>query len=187
MPIYALGLSSLFCLLAFLNVDTSSTTVFKYFVNLVTIFGLLTWISILVSHIYFVRARRAQGVPDTALAFVSPGGIWGSYISLSFCCLIAVFKGFNYFLPDYTSYGKWDFKNFITAYLGIPLYLIMIGGYKLIMKSEGVRPETADLYSGKARIDEEEAEYIAAEKARNHGKEYGRWERIYNHSIGAIF
>jgi amino acid transporter len=188
-PIYALGLSSAFCLLAFLNVDTSSQTVFKYFVNLVTIFGLLTWISILVSHIYFVRARKAQGIPDTAMAFVSPGGIWGSYISLFFCCLIAFFKGFNYFVPDYSKdgYGKWDYKNFITAYLGIPLYIIMIFGYKLVVKSEGVRPETADLYSGKARIDEEEAEFIAAEKERNHGQDHSKWGRIYKRTIGALF
>jgi amino acid transporter len=188
-PIYALGLSSAFCLLAFLNVDTSSTTVFKYFVNLVTIFGILTWISILVSHIYFVRARKAQGIPDTALAFVAPGGIWGSYISLVFCCLITIFKGFNYLVPDDKpgGYGTWDYKNFITSYLGIPLYLITIVGYKLVMKSEGVRPETADLYSGKARIDEEEAEFIAAEKARNHGQEETKWGRIYKRTIGAVF
>lgn len=41
-PIYALGLSTMFCGLAFLNVSTNSATVFGYFVNLVTIFGLLT-------------------------------------------------------------------------------------------------------------------------------------------------
>ena len=41
-PIYALGLSTMFCSLAFLNVSTNSATVFGYFVNLVTIFGLLT-------------------------------------------------------------------------------------------------------------------------------------------------
>ncbi|KFY40359.1 hypothetical protein V494_03527 [Pseudogymnoascus sp. VKM F-4513 (FW-928)] len=189
-PIYALGLSSLFCLLAFLSVDTSSMTVFKYFVNLVTIFGLLTWISILVSHIYFVRARRAQNIPDSAMAFVSPGGIWGSYISLGFCILIAIFKGFNVFLPKYTGkapYGKWDYKNFITSYLGIPLYLLMILGYKLLMKSEGVRPETADMYSGKARIDEEELEYLAAEKAKHGGQEETKWGRIYRRTIGTIF
>ena len=48
-PIYALGLSSLFGLLAYMNVAEDSTTVFGYFVNLVTIFGILTWISILVT------------------------------------------------------------------------------------------------------------------------------------------
>ncbi|KAH0170236.1 dicarboxylic amino acid permease, partial [Aureobasidium melanogenum] len=46
-PYYSLGLSSLFCLLAYMNVSSSSKEVFGYFVNLTTIFGLLTWISIL--------------------------------------------------------------------------------------------------------------------------------------------
>ena len=49
-PIYALGLSSLITCIAFLNVDNDSRVVFGYFVSLVTLFGLLTWISILVSH-----------------------------------------------------------------------------------------------------------------------------------------
>ncbi len=186
-PVYALGLSSLFCLLAFMNVSTSSQTVFKYFVNLVTIFGILTWISILVSHIYFVRARKAQGVPDSVMPFVSPGGIWGSYISLFCCCLIAFFKGFDYFHPNPKTYGKWDYKNFITAYIGIPLYLIMIIGYKFYMKSKGVKPETADLYSGKAKIDEEEAEFLAQEAIRLHNKKRSRGGTIYKNTIGAIF
>jgi amino acid transporter len=189
-PIYALGLSSLFCCLAFMNVSTSSQTVFKYFVNLVTIFGLLTWISILVSHIWFVRARRAQNIPDTAMAFVAPGGKWGSIASLCFCILIAIFKGFDYFVHGSAvgkTYGSWDYKNFITAYLGIPLYLIMIAGYKLLMKSKGVKPETADLYSGKAKIDEEEAEFLAREAIRKNGKEDTKWGGLYKRSIGAIF
>jgi yeast amino acid transporter len=59
-PYPALGLSALICCIAFMNVSTSSKVVFGYFVNLVSIFGLLTWISILVSHIYFIKARRAQ-------------------------------------------------------------------------------------------------------------------------------
>lgn len=186
-PIYALGLSSAFCLLAYLNVSTSSQVVFTYFVNLVTIFGILTWISILIAHIYFVRARKAQGVLDSEMPFVSPGGIWGSYISLFFCCLIAFFKGFNYFVPDPKTYGKFDYKNFITAYLGIPLYIIMIVGYKVIMKSETVRPETADLFSGKAKIDEEEAEYLAAEAAKHHGKTRSTKAKIYDRTLGALF
>jgi len=66
-PVYALAISAAFSLLAFMNVSDDSRTVFLYFVNLVTIFGLLTWISILVTHIYFIRARRAQNIPNTAL------------------------------------------------------------------------------------------------------------------------
>jgi yeast amino acid transporter len=96
-PIYALGLSTLFCLLAFLGVNTASYTVFGYFVNLVTMFGLLTWISILISHIYFVKAHKAQNIPDAALAHVAPLGVWGSWGALIFSCLIAFFKGFALF------------------------------------------------------------------------------------------
>lgn len=114
-PVYALGLSALFGLLAFLNVSTSSATVFTYFVNLVTIFGLLTWISILYSHICFVRARQAQGVPNTALAYVAPCGMWGSIGALAFAILIAIFKGFAVFTHSPSTYGDFDYKNFITG------------------------------------------------------------------------
>jgi amino acid transporter len=185
-PIYALGLSSAFCLLAFLNVSTGSAIVFGYFVNLVTIFGLLTWISILVSHIFFVNARRAQDIHDGELAYKAPLGKWGSVGALFFCCLIAVFKGFPVFTYS-PSHGNFDYKNFITNYLGIPMYLIMMFGYKVIMKSQRVRPETADMYGGKQRIDDEEAEFIAQQMKKNHGKVEGNWQRIYSRTIGVIF
>ena len=136
--------------------------------TLVTIFGLLTWISILVAHICFIRARRAQNVPDTALAFVSPLGLPGSIVALVFSCLIAIFKGFNYFVHMPKTYGDFDYKDFITAYLGIPLFAIMFFGYKLAVGSKFVRPEEADLFSGKAKIDEEEAEFL---ETRTWGRE----------------
>ncbi|KAL1310673.1 hypothetical protein AAFC00_000936 [Neodothiora populina] len=154
-PYVALFLSAAFCCLAFMNVSSSSKVVFGYFVNLVTIFGLLTWISILVSHIYFVRARHAQNVPDSELAYKAPFGIWGSYFALFFCILISLTKNFNVFTHSKT-YGDFDYKNFITGYLGIPLYLILIFGYKFSQKSHGVRPETADIWTGKDVIDRDE-------------------------------
>ncbi|KAK2744804.1 hypothetical protein FQN55_006560 [Onygenales sp. PD_40] len=170
LPIYALALSTLFCLLAYMNVSDDSKTVFGYFVNLVTIFGLLTWISILVTHIYFIKARIAQGVPETSLAFKAPLGINGSYFALAFCILIAFTKNFDVFVHNPEKYGNFDYKNFITAYLGIPLYIILIFGYKLVTKCKGVKPEEADLWSGKDEIDREEAEFLArkAAEAKNH-------------------
>jgi amino acid transporter len=189
-PIYALGLSAAFCLLAFLGVNTNSYTVFGYFVNLVTIFGLMTWISILVSHICFVRARRAQNVPDSALAYVAPLGMWGSVGALAFSIIIAVFKGFALFCYKVlTAAGKtpkFNTDTFVTTYLGIPLYFIMFFGYKFIMKTSWVRPEDADLFSGKARIDAEEEEFLAQEQARK-GVPETRGERIYRLTLGWAF
>jgi amino acid transporter len=189
-PIYALGLSVLFCLLAFLGVNTDSYTVFGYFVNLVTMFGLLTWISILISHICFVKARKAQNIPDSALAYVAPLGKWGSVGALIFSILIAFFKGFALFCYKATAskgtVPKFDTSTFVTTYLAIPLYIIMFFGYKFVMKSERVRPETADLYGGKARIDAEEAEFLAQEAAKNGGPESKR-DKIYRYTVGWAF
>ncbi|PPJ52921.1 hypothetical protein CBER1_11411 [Cercospora berteroae] len=186
-PYYALGLSSLICCIAYMNVSTASTTVFGYFVNLVSIFGLLTWISILVSHIYFVKARRAQGVPDDSalLRYKSPFGLWGSYSALAFCCLIALTKNFTVFVPSPDTYGSFDYKNFITGYLGIPLYLIMIVGWKYIKGTKQARPEEADIWTGKDVIDADEQEWLAKEAADRANGKNGSW--LYNHSIGYIF
>lgn len=121
-PVPALALSACFCLLAMMNVAESSNKVFGYFVNMVTIFGLLTWISILVTHIYFVKARRAQGITNAMMPYVAPFGLVGSYAALFFCILIAFTKNFNVFTKG--AYGNFDYKNFITGYIGIPLYIM---------------------------------------------------------------
>lgn len=170
-PVYSLGVSALFSLLAFMNVADDSKTVFNYFVNLVTIFGLLTWISILVTHIYFRRARYAQGIRDEDMPYVSPTGTIGSYLALAFCVIIALFKNFSVFV------GTFDVKNFVTGYLGIPLYLILIFGYKLTHRNSGIRPENADLFSGKEAIDREEEEFLKAQAAKQEG-ETGFYDRF---------
>jgi amino acid transporter len=115
-PVPALALSALFCCTAFMNAAKSGTVVFGYFVNMTTIFGLLSWISLLVSHIWFVRARRAQGITNDQMAYVAPFGLIGSYIALFFCCLIALTKNFNVFTKS-TKYGNFDTVNFITGYI----------------------------------------------------------------------
>lgn len=177
-PIYSLGISAVISLIAFLNVGSESTKVFGYFVNLVTIFGLLVWISILVTHIYFLKAREAQGITNDQLAYVAPLGIYGTYSALGFCILIAVFKNFDVFIYSPTrdpGQQSFDYKNFITGYLGIPLYLGMILGYKLIKKEPGKTPFTADLFSGKDIIDREEEAYLA--KKAIEGRKNG-WYRF---------
>ncbi|KAL1799347.1 hypothetical protein ACET3X_003384 [Alternaria dauci] len=173
-PVPALAISALFCCTAFMNAADDAKVVFGYFVNLTTIFGLMSWISLLVSHIWFVRARRAQGITNDQMAYHAPFGLTGSYIALFFCILIALTKNFSVFTKG--SYGSFDYKNFITGYLGIPVYLICIFGYKFTMKSKMVKPHEADFYTGKAEIDREEEIFLAhaAEKKATEGKG-GSW------------
>lgn len=183
LPVYGLGISVLFCLLAYMNVTDDARQVFIYFQNLTTIFGLETWISILVTHIFFVRARRTQGIPDSAMPYVAPLGIYGSYVSLFMCIIVAFTKNFAAFVPG--DYGSWDYKTFITGYLGIPLYLGLIFGYKLWTKCKRVTSHDADFYSGKDIIDREEEEFLAAKAAKESGKRNGSW--FYRHFVAWLF
>ncbi|EMC94062.1 hypothetical protein BAUCODRAFT_132943 [Baudoinia panamericana UAMH 10762] len=179
-PYYALGVCATVCCLAFLNVSTSSKQVFTYFVNVVSILGLLSWISILVSHIYFVRARRAQGITDKMMPYKSPFGLWGSIVALVFCCIIALTKNFTVFVR-----GRWDYKTFITGYIGIPVYLLLILGYKVIKRTHAIKPHEADLFTGKDIIDADEQEWLA--KAADRKANGGRAAWWYDHTIGFIF
>ncbi|KAA8652410.1 hypothetical protein EYZ11_002858 [Aspergillus tanneri] len=173
-PVFALILCSLIACLAFMNVSNDSKTVFGYFVDLVTIFGLLTWVSLLVTHIFFVRARKAQQVPESDLAYKAPFGVYGSYAALFFCIIICITKSYDVFTysPDY---GNFNYKTFITAYLGIPLYLIFLLGYKYIMGTKGVNPHEADLWTGKDVIDREEAEFLARQAANEEKNANANW------------
>lgn len=112
-PYVALALSSCFCLLAYMNVGSDSKVVFGYFYNLVTIFGLLTWVSILVTHIYFVKARRAQGIADHQMPYKAPFGLMGSYFALFWCIVISLTKNFDVFTRG--SWGNFNYKTFITG------------------------------------------------------------------------
>lgn len=185
-PVYALGLSALIACIAFLNVADDSRQVFTYFVNLVTIFGLLTWISILVTHIYFVKARRAQGINPDEMHYIAPFGLPGTYFALGFCILIAIFKNFDAFVHVKSSKRpyKFDHVTFITGYLGIPLYLAMILGHKLIVKAPGKTPLTADIFTGKDVIDREEEEFLANKAAKKKDSP-GGW--FYRHFISWLF
>lgn len=69
--------------------------------------------TILISHIHFVRARRAQEVTDSSLHFRAPFGLWGSVIALFFCILVVLTKNFSVF--THGSWGNFDYKNFITG------------------------------------------------------------------------
>ncbi|CAJ2510100.1 Uu.00g060000.m01.CDS01 [Anthostomella pinea] len=180
-PVYALGLSSLFALLAYLNVSDDSKQVFTYFVNLVSIFGLLTWISILVTHIWFVRARRAQGLTNDMMPYVAPLGIYGSYGALTVCIIVALTKNFDAFI------GEFQYETFITGYLGIPVYLVFIFGHKLWTRSKGVRAHECDFYTGKDVIDREEQEFLAAKAARRAARGDSRGAGFYQRYVAWLF
>lgn len=182
-PYPALAVCTLFACLAFLNVADDSKEVFSYFVNLTTIFGILSWISLLVTHIYFIKARRAQGIDEKTLPYKAPLGLWGTYVALFMCCLVAVTKNFDVFVK--TDGIQFHYENFITGYLGIPLYLALLFGHMAVTKSRPIKAHEADFYSGKEILDAEEADFVAM-KEKEAAQAVGM-KRFYNRYISWLF
>ncbi|EXJ83321.1 hypothetical protein A1O1_06942 [Capronia coronata CBS 617.96] len=177
-PVAALGVSAVLSLLAFMNVSNDSKKIFNYFINCITVFGLIVWICILLSHISFVRACRAQQVPKEKLIYRAPLGIWGSWYALVFCVIVTFTKNFAVFVHTPTS--DFDYKNFITGYIAIPVFLIILFGYKLVYRTKGVKPAEADLQSGLAEVELHEVEFAAMEAEQlAHQTRWGRYYRRY--------
>lgn len=76
-----------------MNVSSSTSKVFGYFVSLVTVFGTINWINILVSYIGFVRGMKAQGISRKELCYRGPLQPYGAYFALGLTVLITLFNG----------------------------------------------------------------------------------------------
>ncbi|KID81926.1 dicarboxylic amino acid permease [Metarhizium guizhouense ARSEF 977] len=160
-------------------VSDDSKKVFGYFVNLTTIFGLLSWISLLVTYIFFLKARRAQNISDSVMPYIAPQGLIGTYISLFFCILILLTKNFDAFIHH--DGITFDYQNFITGYLGIPLYLILLFGHMIVTKSRGIGPHEADFYVGKDIVDQEENDFLDLQKEKIAAST--GWFKFYNRYV----
>lgn len=64
--------------------------------------------------------------------------------------MILLFNGFAVFTK-----GNWSIDDFITAYIGIPIYIVLYLFWKVFKRESFVKPAQADIWSGKAAMDAE--------------------------------
>ncbi|KAI5960308.1 DIP5 [Candida pseudojiufengensis] len=186
-PYYGLGLSLLFSLLAYMNVSSGSAEVFGYFVNVVSLTGLIAWSCILIFHISFMKALKVQGFDrNKDLVYKSPFQPYASYIALSICILVILIKNFTVFLGD-----EFDYENFITGYIILPVFFIIFLGYKFWYKTKWLKSNEVDLDTFRDVIDSEYEQFKAEDAERKavreaEGKKYDK-EWFYDKFLGWIF
>ncbi|AET38203.1 dicarboxylic amino acid permease Ecym_2480 [Eremothecium cymbalariae DBVPG len=183
-PYNSLALCTLFCCLAYMNVSSSAETMFSYFVNVTSIFGLLSWISILITYISFDRAFRVQGIDKNTLSYQAPFQPVTAWIALGFCLMVALVKNFTVFLGD-----TFDYKTFITGYIGIPVYILCFVCYKIVHKTKWIKSANVDLFTYKTAIDlEEEEGKLEMMRLKEERKQHGwTWKQFYDYIFGWIF
>ena len=100
-PLFGIGVMTLFTVLGYMNATKSASTVFGYFVSLVTVFGTLNWVSVLVSYLQFTRGMRRQGLSRNIMPYRGPLQPYGAYFALGITCLVTFFNGMY---PSKTAY-----------------------------------------------------------------------------------
>lgn len=148
-PIYCVLTVSLLSCITFLVADTSSVTVFYWFVDLTTIAFVLTYTAMLCVFIGWYRALKAQGIDRKEfLPWASPWQPWTAIGAMIIGCLTALFNGFAVFNP-------FSVEGFVTSYFGLAFWAVMFTFWKVYHRTKWVDPVSADIYSGKAEVDEE--------------------------------
>ena len=127
-PIWGVTSCAVITLLGYLNVSSSSGVVFNWLVNMINMAAFFSWILISSAYLRFRKALDAQGVDRTTLPYLSVCGKPGAYFCITFCVIIGLLNGFNVFFP-----GQWSVSDFLTAYIGTVLFVVLYVGHKLIV------------------------------------------------------
>ena len=138
-PIPALIATTAIGALCFISSLIGDGAAYTWLINASGLAGFITWMGIAWCHYKFRRAFLAQGHSVDELPFKAIFFPLGPIVALLMCAFIVA--GQN--LEVYT--GNIDLGTLISAYVGLPLFLALWWGHKLVTKAPKVDPMEADL------------------------------------------
>lgn len=118
-PIFCFLFVMCFPCLAFLQVSSGSNKVLTWLVNLITAGGIINYIVMTTTYIFFWRALKAQGVDRKLLPYCGWFQPWSAYIGLAWMIMIVTCYG-------YTSFAPWSVDNFFIYYT-----MLLLGKFKV--------------------------------------------------------
>ncbi|KAF4548412.1 Amino acid permease-like protein 28 [Elsinoe fawcettii] len=140
-----------FPFLSFLQVSNGSARVLNILVALITAGGIINYIVMSSTFIFFYKACQAQGLDRRTFPYFGRFQPYCAYAGLVWMCLIVLFYGYSTFR------GPFDAETFFSNYtMQIVMPLIFIG-WKLIKKTKFVKPHEADLQWERRFVDDYEA------------------------------
>ncbi|KAL5358611.1 amino acid permease/ SLC12A domain-containing protein [Aspergillus floccosus] len=145
-PYLAVGVSALFSVLSYLAVGNGSYTVFNWLINFTNTSGFISWICCSIVYFRFNKACRVQGIEKPYNSRLQPYGMW---IALVGCVFLLLINGFTCFFPS-----EWSASNFFTAYIGIPAFVVLYVGHRIVFWKDpwAWRSEDVDMHTGLAEI-----------------------------------
>jgi amino acid transporter len=139
-PFPAVALSLAFAILAFLVYSTSRDDIFDWLLAASGLSSIFTWGSICVCHIRFRKAWQLQGLTRGHLPWVSPIGVWGSWLGLALNVIVLAAQFYKACWPTKHLTGSERAAHFFQDYLSVPVVTLFyfIGWY--LVKGSGWVP-----------------------------------------------
>lgn len=138
-PVAGMILTCAIGTLAFLASFFGDGIVYIWLMNAIGITGFIFWLGISISHYRFRKAYIAQGYSLDDLPYRAKWYPIGPIFAIACGLIVIMAQNFQAFLSDQVDWG-----SVVAAYLGIPLFLCLWLGYKLIRKTKLVRLEDVE-------------------------------------------
>ncbi len=139
-PIWGVLITAVLGAAFFLASFVGNGIIFNWLVNMISLCGYISWLSIAISHLRFRRAYIQQGRSLKDLSYVSKFFPLGPILSIV-AILIMMFGMQIEALFNHTA--TWG--SFFATYSSVILFLVLYFGYKLIKKTKLVRSKFCDL------------------------------------------
>lgn len=147
-PYFAVLAALAFCLLSFLQLGQSSSTVLDWLVGICTASYLLNYWGTIITYLHFHASLKRQGIDRNTLpykGYFQPFAAWYALAGTSFMLLAL---GYDVFI-----HGNWDTTTFCTSYMMIGFFPVAFLFWKIIGRTKYVPPGTADLQLGSTKSD----------------------------------
>ncbi|KIJ06546.1 hypothetical protein PAXINDRAFT_20262 [Paxillus involutus ATCC 200175] len=150
-PIAAVLFTFAFGLLSSMSLGQGAGTAFRWFVDLTTVGGFLTWGTINLTYIYFYRGLKYHNIDRQDFVYWSAFQPWLSIWGLVMCIFFVLVNGFQVF---------WHFKreesDFFASYINIPLFFCLYAYWKIAKKTSVRTVQDRDYTTGIPSIEETE-------------------------------
>jgi lysine-specific permease len=142
-PVAALLATAAVGALAFLASLYGDGTIYIWLLNASGLSGFIAWLGIALSHYRFRKAYLAQGHDPNKLVYRAKWYPFGPLFAFALCLIVILGQNWQAFTGK-----EIDWHGLLVSYIGLPLFLLLWLGYKVVKKTKVVPLSECDLAQG---------------------------------------
>lgn len=152
-PLFSFLIVMCFPCLSFLSLGSGANKVLTWLVSLITAGGIIDYIVMCITYIFFWRAIKAQNINRDNFPYKGWFQPYSAWIGLVWLTIIVLCYG-------YESFSPFSVDNFFINYTMVIAAPVLYFGWKIIHKTKIIKPHECDLTWDRPVIDAYEASFM---------------------------